>query len=106
MNPQNNQDWERKLKDLEIEINPDTSPNSENPDSPSRKLEVALTRLRDWFNSLPTPVRVVVAIFAVMTAFSLLTTVLQAIASLISTIILVLVLYVLYRTFLAPRSSK
>lgn len=104
MSSQNTPDWEPPF--VEVEINPETPPSSGSQKSAQPDLERAASQLKEWFNRLPIAARAVVAIFAVMVAFSLLNTVLQVVASLISTAILAAILYLLYRAFMAPRPPQ
>ncbi|MGK7872072.1 MAG: hypothetical protein AB4426_01770 [Xenococcaceae cyanobacterium] len=115
MNTQENQDWERKFQELEAEINQSSSPSparetkSGQPQPQTQKsqqIESFLTQIRDWFNSLPTPGRVAVVVVTMVVGFSLLNTVLRLVASLLSIAILGVVLYLLYKFFIAPRSSE
>ncbi|NET91193.1 MAG: hypothetical protein F6K45_24390 [Kamptonema sp. SIO1D9] len=116
MNSQDNQDWQRKLQELEKEVNRDySSRQSYNPEpgkplqhhsETSPDLSGFITELRNWFNSLPTAGKVAVVAVAAIVGFSLLRTVLQLVASLISLAILGVVLYLLYKFFIAPQSPE
>lgn len=106
MNPQPKSDWERRLEELEQEVEKESSPSSVRPLTPAENLENSLDRLRNWFDGLPTIAKVGVGIVAVMVAFSLLNTVLRVVASLLTVAILAGVLYVMYKFFIAANSSK
>ena len=113
MNSQKNQNLERRLKELEVEINSSSPPISvsENKStklldnsSNSQHLEGWFRAIQSWFNNLPTPGRVAVLVVAFIFGLSLLNTVLQIVTSLISLAILGFVLYFLYKFFSTPRS--
>jgi hypothetical protein len=114
MNSQENPDNERRLQKLEMEINQDqirtVQTQTEQP-SPENSnfaflLPSGLNQVANWFNSLPNPGKVVVAIIATLIGFSILKTVLQLVASLISLALLGVILYLGYKFFIAPGSSK
>ena len=116
MNPQNNPNWKRRLQELEQEINQSTFGKSinqhenlnsfsehKNPNSP---LQTKLNQAQIWFNNLPRGAQVIVALVAIVVGFSLLNTVLQVVTSLLSIAILAIVLYCLYKFFVAPQSPE
>ncbi|MEC4984903.1 MAG: hypothetical protein SAJ37_04190 [Oscillatoria sp. PMC 1068.18] len=116
MNSQENQNWQQKLQELEKEVNQDySSPTSYNSE-PGKPLQTqsetsadfsdAIAKLQNWFASLPTAGKVAVVAIAAIVGFSLLRTVLQLVASLISLAILGVVLYLLYKFFIAPQSPE
>lgn len=99
----NQQEWERRLQELEVEVNP---PEPEQSPNLSQQLEKTLNQLRDWYNSLSTPAKAAVTLVGVLVAFSLLNSVLKLVTSLLSTVILALVLYGLYRFLMASNSNQ
>ncbi len=114
MNPQDNQDLESRLQELERQI--DNSPSvlevnqkreeTSQPQKNSQNLERFLVSIQQWFNSLPTPGKLAVIVVGVIIGFSLLNSVLRLVSSLLSVAILGVVLYVLYKIFIARRSSE
>ena len=97
------EDQQRKLEELEAEINQPSSV-SPPPDSP---IEPSPQRsLQERWNSLPTLGKVAIAAIALFVSFSLLSTVLRLVTSLLSVAVLGVVLYLLYKFFIAPRSSN
>ena len=106
MNPQENKNWERRLQELEVEINQSSSPSPVTQNDKSQQTETLFAPIRDWFNSLPTPGKVGVAIVAVVAAFSLLNSILRLVALLLSIAILGGLLYLLYKFLIAPNSSE
>jgi hypothetical protein len=106
MNPQDNPNWQRKLEELEVEIN--ATPISEgntNPTPPYQsKLTEVLTMVTQWFNQLPSLGKIIVAVAGVMMTLSLLSTVLKLVTALISLSILGVFLYITYRLLIASRT--
>jgi hypothetical protein len=114
MNPQNNRDYDRKLQELEDQL------NSEKPrfsgetqfGQPLRRfvnrpqLQSSFNQVTNWFNNLPKSGKVTVAVIAALVAFSILKTVLQLVASLISLAILGVILYLVYKFFVTPQSPQ
>ncbi|MGB3695345.1 MAG: hypothetical protein WA865_22370 [Spirulinaceae cyanobacterium] len=114
MNSPERPDLEQRFKELEREVN-QTSSTSGNkstevesslPRHDEFSLEQTFERLQTWFQGLPTIAKVAVAVVAAMIGFSLLNTVLKVVTSLLSLAIMGVVLYLLYKFFLAPRSSE
>jgi hypothetical protein len=105
-------DWEQKLRDLEKEVNGSVNsplPNTPlpvrpfNPDSDSPQL---LNQALAWFQGLTAPAKVVVAVGGIVLALTLLNTVLKLVASLIAIAIMGVILYALYRAFIASNAEK
>ena len=92
---------QRKLEELEAEINQSASPPADSPIEP-----LPQRSLQDRWNSLPTLGKGAIAAIALFVAFSLLTTVLRLVTSLLSVAVLGVVLYLLYKFLIAPRSSE
>lgn len=114
MNPQNNQDYDRKLQELEDQLNKEQPRFSvetklEQPFvrfvNPSG-LQSAFNQVAHWFNNLPKSGKVAVAVITALVAFSVLKTVLQLVASLISLAILGVILYLVYKFFVTPQSPQ
>lgn len=101
--PNQQPNWQHRLEQLEREINQKVE---ESPYIPTQKLENVFTRLQVWYQTLPTPAKVAVAIGGVFLVLSLLNTVLKLVTSLISLAILAVILYGVYRLVMTPKSSE
>ena len=111
MNSQENQNWEQKLQELEAEVNQTTPMPPVNESKPpttteNTALKESLSQVKTWFDSLPSIGKVAVAVVAAIIGFSLLRTVLQLVTSLLTIAILGVFLYLLYKFFVAPKSSQ
>lgn len=115
MNPQENQDYNRRLQELEKELErnqhqPVGEPRSNQPlqrrASDLQANGLMFKRIANWFNSLPKAGKVTVVIIAALVGFSLLRSVLQLVTSLISLALLGAILYLVYKFFVAPQSPK
>ena len=95
------EDQQRKLEELEAEINQSVSPPADSPIEPSPQ-----RTLQERWNSLPPLGKGAIAAVALFVGFSLLNTVLRLVTSLLSVAVLGVVLYLLYKFFIAPRSSE
>ncbi|MEM8781151.1 MAG: hypothetical protein AAGF26_20315, partial [Cyanobacteria bacterium P01_G01_bin.49] len=93
-----------KLKDLEAEINAETSPVR--PFNPEEETPGILTRLANWYQGLGTPAKVGVAIVGVMVGLSILNSVLKLVSSLIVVGIFGAILYGLYRALIKDKSAS
>ncbi|ACK72369.1 conserved hypothetical protein [Gloeothece citriformis PCC 7424] len=102
MTTPNNEDWERRLKELEVEVNPDP----EQPNDLSKPFEKTLYQLKQWYGNLSTPAQVAVAIVGIVLVFSVLNSVLKLVASLLTITILAVVLYGLYKFLITPRPHQ
>jgi type IV secretory pathway VirB2 component (pilin) len=113
MNPQDNRDYERRLQELETELDKDRrlesvetqpgQPLQRNFDN-SQPAKSVFNQVVNWFNKLPSAGKVAVVIIAAVVGFSLLRSVLQLVASLISLAILGVILYWVYKFFVTPKS--
>lgn len=112
MNSQN-QDWQKRLQELEIEVQqtpnqqsqnqvPNTATNSET----SIEWQAKWQQITTWFSNLPTIAKVIVAIVTLSVSFSLLKMVFQLVSALIGMAFIGAVLYGVYRFAIAPQSSK
>lgn len=112
MNFQDNRDNERRLQELEREINqsiPTIETRVEQPLAENANSEILasrLTQVANWFNSLPKPGKIVITIIAVLLGFSLLKSILQLVAALISLALLGVILYLGYKFLIAPKSAQ
>ncbi len=114
MNPQNNRDYNRTFQELQAKLNQDQLSSWLGNhlgqwlqrDANRAQVDSVLNPLVNWFNSLPTPGKVAVVTIAVLVGSSLLFSVLQLIASLISLAILGVILYLVYKFFVTSQSPK
>ncbi|MBD2127749.1 hypothetical protein H6F97_15400 [Microcoleus sp. FACHB-1] len=114
MNPQENRDYERRLQELEAELNKDKPLSS--GEIPFRQpleryinrsqIESIRNRVVNWFDILPKPAKVAVVAIAAIVGVSLFLSVLRLVASLISLAILGVILYLVYKFFVTPQSPK
>jgi len=114
MNPQENRDYERRLQELEAELNKDKPLSS--GEIPFRQpleryinrsqIESIRNRVVNWFNILPNLGKVAVVAIAAIVGVSLFLNVLRLVASLISLAILGVILYLVYKFFVTPPSPK
>lgn len=115
MNSSDNQDWQRRLEELEGEVNQSTASNSQRQTEtvhPHVEIDQAqpisgwLNSSRDWFNSLAPIGQVAVGIVAIMLGFSILNIFLKVISSLVSVAILGGLLYLGYKYIVVGSSQK
>ncbi len=102
MDNQGKKDWKQRLQDLEAEINqtiPEKAPQM--PIALSERIRKLLVSAREWFNALPTPGKAVVVIGGGLAGLSLLNTVLHLVTSLLTIGALGMVIYLLYKFFVA-----
>ena len=115
MNPQENRDYDRRLQELENELNNNRLPQSVdnrpgqplgrtvNPSQPEKSV---VNQVANWFNRLPKAGKVAVVAIATLIGFSVLRSVLQLVGALISLAIVGGLLYLVYKFFVTPQSSK
>ena len=115
MNSSDKQDWQRRLEELEVEVNQSTSSNSERQTEtvhPHVEIDQAqsisswLNSSRDWFNSLAPIGQVAVGIVGIMLGFSVLNIFLKVISSLVSVAILGGLIYLGYKYIVVGSSQK
>lgn len=111
MNPQPDQDLERRLQKLEVELN-SPPPQVAQPErlvkpqtDSSQSVQSQLNRFINWFNGLSGLGKVIVAGVAVIVGFAILRAVLKLVFAVISLAILAVLVYFGYQFFLA-RSSE
>jgi hypothetical protein len=114
MNPQENRDYARRLQELETELERD-QPLPSVDTQPGQPLQrnvnnsqttSVLHQVANRFNSLPSAGKVAVVIIAAIVGFSVLRSVLQLVAALISLAILGVILYLVYKFFVKPQYPK
>ncbi len=109
MSDRNGPNWEEKLeqkfKDLEAEINRQTTPVR--PFNPTEdKSNSVFTRVATWYQGLETPGKVGVAVVGVIVGLSILNGILKLVSSLIVVGILGFILYGLYRALIQNKSNS
>ncbi|MGB5596591.1 MAG: hypothetical protein WBM32_23795 [Crocosphaera sp.] len=108
MSDRNSPNWEQKLeqkfKDLEAEINRETTPVR--PFNPNEETNGVFTRVATWYQGLQTTAKVGVAVLGVIVGLSILNGILKLVTSIIVLGILGAVLYGLYRTLIKDKSSS
>ncbi|MDJ0846690.1 hypothetical protein [Crocosphaera sp.] len=107
MSDRNSPNWEEKLeqkfRDLEAEINGQTTPVR--PFKPNKDNGV-FTRAASWYQGLETPAKVGVAVVGVIVGLSILNGILKLVTSLIVVGILGFILYGLYRALIQNKSNS
>ena len=114
MNPQENQDNQRRLQELEKEINQKKireigtrlGQQLQQSLNSSQLLSSVSNQVSNWFNSLPSPAKVAVAIIAALMGISLLSSIVKLFAALVSLTILGVILYLGYKYLILPQSRK
>lgn len=117
MNSQENRDWERKLQELESQLDSKPLQSSVNPTQPQplvvehetddeNQMGEIWLQVRNWFDRLPSAGKIAVVAIAAIIGLSLLRTVFQLVASLITLAVLAVVLYFIYKFFIASQSSQ
>lgn len=114
MNPQENRDYDRRLQELETELerdqplpSVDTQPGQPLQHNVNNSQPASVwNQIANRFNSLPTAGKVAVVIIAAIVGFSVLRSVLQLVAALISLAILGVILYLVYKFFVKPQYPK
>lgn len=115
MNSSDNQDWQRRLEELEVEVNQSTSSNTQDKTETvhphveidnTQSVSNWLNSARDWFNSLAPIGQVAVGIVGIMVGFSLLSALVKAVSFLISIALLGGLGYVGYKYIIAEPSKN
>lgn len=109
MSDRNGPNWEEKLeqkfKDLEAEINSQTTPVR--PFNPTEDgSNSVFTRVATWYQGLETPGKVGVGVVGVIVGLSVLNGLLKLVTSLIVVGILGFILYGLYRALIQNKSNS
>jgi hypothetical protein len=111
MNPQPEEDLQRRLQKLEIEIN--STPGEVSPPEAKKQasgfsfgsLNSQLTRLQGWFNSLNGTAKLVVLGVGLLVGMAMLQAILRLVASAISLAVLAVLVYVGYKFFVSSSSQ-
>jgi len=107
MNPQPEEDLQRRLQNLEAEINSSSVggsvPEKQKQTSPFsfENLNSQLTRLQNWFNTLSGMKKIVFLAVTAVVGIAMLQAVLKLVASVISLAVLAVLVYVGYKFFVS-----
>ena len=106
MNPQREEDLQRRLNKLEADINssPEVVPQPQEqqmPQSVFAKFNLQLERFQIWFNSLSGTKKLVVSGVTVLVGLAMLQAVFKLVASVISLALLAVLVYVGYKFFVS-----
>jgi hypothetical protein len=110
MNPQPEEDLQRRLNQLEAEINSPPGgvpqPQEQTPKSVFANLNLQLERFRIWFNSLSGTKKLVVSGVTVLVGLAMLQAVFKLVASVISLALLAVLVYVGYKFFVSSSFQR
>jgi hypothetical protein len=106
------QDWQRRFRNLKIEIERAASdPNALNQievDAPSfgiDALQLGYQQFMTWFNSIPASGKLLAIAGGGLLSLTLIKTVFQLITSLITLSVFGVILYLVYRFWILPKNS-
>jgi hypothetical protein len=99
MNSQDRENWKDKVGDYEVEVQPIKET------TPPPQLKKVLTQIGLWYNALPTVGKLAVVVVGVMLGLSLLASVFRLVTAVLTLTSLGIILYLVYRFFIASRSS-
>lgn len=100
MNNPENKNTERRLEELELELERDresTNPNLTNQES-SLSLQNFFQFILGWFENLPSSGKIAIVVVGIIVSFSLFSSFLKIVSSLLTIAILSLILYGVYKT--------
>ncbi|BBD66419.1 hypothetical protein NIES4072_63120 [Nostoc commune NIES-4072] len=110
MNPQREEDLQRRLNKLEAEINssPEVVPQPQKQTEASifTKFNLQLERFQIWFNSLSGTKKLVVSGVTVLVGLAMLQAVFKLVASVISLALLAVLVYVGYKIFVSSSFQR
>lgn len=93
---------QRRLEDLEAEINRVPPQVSVHPPASFSEQTNSLAGLKQWLDRLPPAARIVLFAIAIVLAFFLLNLVLRLVASLLTVAVLAIILYGVYKFLFTP----
>ncbi|AFY93823.1 hypothetical protein [Chamaesiphon minutus] len=106
------QDWQRRIRDLKIEIDRATSGseslNQIDVDAPSFGLDAlqrSYQQFLEWFNGIPASGKLLAIAGGGLLSLTLIKTVFQLITSLITLSVFGVILYLVYRFWILPKSN-
>ncbi|QFS43488.1 hypothetical protein [Nostoc sphaeroides] len=112
MNPQREEDLQRRLNKLEAEINsspevvPQPQQQKQTETSVFAKFNLQLERFQIWFNSLSGTKKLVVSGVTVLVGLAMLQAVFKLVASVISLALLAVLVYVGYKIFVSSSFQR
>jgi hypothetical protein len=112
MNPQREEDLQRRIEKLEAEINsspgelPQAQGQKQMPQSVFANLNLQLERFQIWFNSLSGVKKLVVSGVTVLVGLAMLQAVFKLVASVITLALLAVLVYVGYKFFVSSTTRQ
>lgn len=115
MTSPDNRDWQRRLEEIEQEVNQSTSNTSVHqtePIAPENEIELPeqikiwLQDLKGWFNVLPPVGKLVAGGVGAIVALSILGAVLKVVSALVSIAVMSVALYFAYKFFVASSNKS
>ena len=110
MKSQPEENWQRRLQDLEAEIKSTDvntpKPEAQTPVTRFAQCNLYLERSRNWFNSLSTIKKVAVTGVVMLLTVWMVQTVFALVASIISLAVLAVLVYLGYKFFIANRKIQ
>ncbi|BAY60305.1 hypothetical protein NIES22_03640 [Calothrix brevissima NIES-22] len=112
MNPQPEEDLQRRLQNLEAQIN-SSSPQVSPPETPKPSFEFSfaslnsqIVRLQNWFNSLTDTKKLVALGVMALLGIAVVQALLKLVASVISLAVLAVLVYVGYKFFVSSNFQQ
>jgi uncharacterized protein YacL len=115
MTSPNNSDWQRKLEDIEREVNRSVNNTSVHQTTPiasetkselSERIKIWIQDLKNWFNVLPPYGKVIAGGVGAIVGLSILGAVLKVVSALVSIAVMSVVLYFAYKFFIASSNKS
>ncbi|GAX38012.1 hypothetical protein [Nodularia sp. NIES-3585] len=112
MNPQPDEDLQRRLQNLEAQMNSTSGDFGQPPENTQQsqsvflKLKSRLAKLQLWFENLNGITKVIVAGVGVLVGFAMLQAVMRLVASVISVAVLAFLVYFGYKFFVSGSFQK
>jgi hypothetical protein len=117
MSSSNQQEWQRKIKDLKLDNTPNSEPTPDDPRIPEilsnldgelfevQAWQEKLTQTKSWFEQMPSSGKIAVAVGLAIGGLMLLKTVFQLVTSLMTLGVVAVVLWFGYRYFISPKKE-
>jgi hypothetical protein len=111
----NNSDWQRRLEEIEQEVNQTTSNTSVHKTEPiaskteielPEQIKIWLQNLKNWFDVLPPVGKIAAGGVGAIVALSVLGAVLKVVSALVSIAVMSVVLYFAYKFFVASSNKS
>jgi hypothetical protein len=108
------QDWQRRFRDLKIEVERATTPRSDSlnqidvdaPDFGINALQQGYQQFMAWFDRIPSSGKLVAVVGGGLLSLTLIKTVFQLITSLITLSVFGVVVYLVYRFWILPKNEE